>query len=171
LTSLVTESKVGIAYAHWQHILRPIHENSHLIPDASRVGRTTLTWVRWFTDFIKPFNSILRSLGRDYLYEPVHFGAIQCNYHAHPGLASRNLSSRDLAVVREVPDEHRPDYRRSITDKEAVNNNYWKRVLHNLLGVQVDFSGQTAMVPFPSHLSIIYASISTSLILIRSLFL
>lgn len=170
LTSLVTESKVGIAYAHWQHLLRPIHENSHLIPDASRVGRTTLTWVRWFTDFIKPFNSILRSLGRDYLYEPVHFGAIQCNYHAHPGLASRNLSSRDLAVVREVPDEHRPDYRRSITDKEAVNNNYWKRVLHNLLGVQVDFSGQTAMVPFPSHLSIIYASISTCLILIRSLF-
>ena len=75
LTSLVTESDVGIAYAHWRHLLRPIYEDSHLIPDEYRVGRASLAWVRWFSAFIKPFNSILYSLGQDNLYDPICFGA------------------------------------------------------------------------------------------------
>ena len=93
LTSLVTESDVGIAYAHWRHLLRPIYEDSHLIPDEYRVGRASLAWVRWFSAFIEPFNSLLHSLGQDNVYDPISFKARQCDYHIHPGLAPQNLSS------------------------------------------------------------------------------
>ncbi|CAD6344120.1 unnamed protein product, partial [Miscanthus lutarioriparius] len=132
-------------YAHWRHLLRPIYEDSHLIPDEYRVGRASLAWVRWFSAFIEPFNSILHSLGQDNLYDPISFGARQCDYHIHPGLAPRNLSSRDLTVVQRVAEEHLQDYLVSIMNKEMTNNDHWKRELHNLLGVQVDYQGQTAM--------------------------
>jgi len=155
LTSLVTESDVGIAYAHWRHLLRPIYEDLHLIPDEYRVGRASLAWVRWFSAFIEPFNSILHSLGQDNLYDPISFGARQCDYHIHPSLAPRNLSSRDLTVVQRVAEEHLQDYLVSIMNKEMTNNDHWKRELLNVLGVQIDYQGQTAMVYFPSPLSIV----------------
>ena len=155
LTSLVTESDIGIAYAHWRHLLRPIYEDSHLIPDEYRVGRASLAWVRWFSAFIEPFNSLLHSLGQDNVYDPISFKARQCDYHIHPGLAPRNLSSLDLTVVQRVAEEHLQDYLVSIMNKETTNNDHWKRELHNLLGVQIDYEGQTAMVYFPSPLSIV----------------
>jgi len=155
LISLVTESDVGIAYAHWRHLLRPIYEDSHLIPDEYRVGRASLAWVRWFSAFIEPFNSILHSLGQDNIYDPISFRARQCVYHIHLGLAPQNLSSHDLTVVQRVAEEHLQDYLVSIMNKETTNNDHWKRELHNLLGVQIDYEGQTAMVYFPSPLSIV----------------
>jgi len=61
----------------------------------------------------------------------------------------------DLTVVQRVAEEHLQDYLVSIMDKETTNNDHWKRELHNLLGVQIDYEGQTAMVYFPSPLSIV----------------
>jgi len=136
-------------------IFCPIYEDSHLIPDEYRVGRASLAWVRWFSAFIEPFNSLLHSLGQDNVYDPISFKARQCDYHIHPGLAPRNLSSLDLTVVQRVAEEHLQDYLVSIMDKETTNNDHWKRELHNLLGVQINYQGQTAMVYFPSPLSIV----------------
>ena len=91
LTSLVTENAVGITYAHWQWLLCPVHEDLHLIPDDTRVGRPTLAWIRWFSMFMEPIIPILNNFGGSNVYNYINHGNRNHDYHAHPVSTSRNL--------------------------------------------------------------------------------
>jgi hypothetical protein len=122
LASLVTEYDVGVAYAHWQRLVGPRHDDFSLIPDDTRVGRPTLPWFRWFSAFIKPLTDVLSSLGQRCAYHYALCVNKNPDYHAHPGFSPRNISSLDLIVVQRVAEARRQEHIASIVKNTTFSD-------------------------------------------------
>jgi hypothetical protein len=122
LASLVTEYDVGVAYAHWQRLVGPRHDDFSLIPDDTRVGRPTLPWFRWFSAFIKPLTNVLSSLGQRCAYHYALCVNKNPDYHAHPGFSPRNISSLDLIVVQRVAEARRQEHIASIVKNTTFSD-------------------------------------------------
>lgn len=132
LTSLFTEEDFGIAYAYWRHLLRPVQDNLHLLPDDTRIGCCTVPWIKWYKQFSEPFTSILSSLSRGIVSGKVPYEDRK-RRAVDKIIVSRRLSSRDLFVVREVPEQRRTQYIEFIKAKTAEIDGPWKKILYDFL--------------------------------------
>ncbi|KAG2549607.1 hypothetical protein PVAP13_9KG230852 [Panicum virgatum] len=150
LSDLVTEDNVGMAYAHWANLLRLVPEDFHFTPDDYRVGRNTLAWVRWFSKFMAPFTSILDTLTKD--KQPCDHNKdddIRRDYHAHPGLIPRDLSSHDFAVVQRVSILNKAHHVSSVKAKAERVNGPWKKILYELLNGRINMDTEADRSPEP----------------------
>jgi hypothetical protein len=132
LTSLYTEENFGIAYAYWRHLLRPVQNNLHLLPNDARIGSCTIYWIKWYKKFSEPFISILNSLSRGIVWGKVPYEDRK-RRAVDRVVTSRRLSHHDLFVVHEVPKQHRPQHIEFIKTRTAEINGSWRKILCDFL--------------------------------------
>lgn len=132
LSSLYTEEYFGIAHAYWRHLLRPVQNNLHLLPDDDRTGRTTIYWLKWYKKFSEPFLSILDGLSHGIICGRVPYSD-RTRLAVNRSIVSRQVLSCDLFVVHKVSEEHRTKYVEFIQTKIAEIDAPWKKILYDFL--------------------------------------
>ncbi|KAL6599569.1 hypothetical protein ACP70R_045706 [Stipagrostis hirtigluma subsp. patula] len=144
LPSLYTMDDVGIAYAYWEHLLRPAQDEEYTIPDSSRSGRFSVAWTEWWVTFIKPFASVWPALRSGNASGRVSYAERKEKYAQHNShLSTRKICQRDFLVVREVAvecHEQRIAYVTATTEK-------CKNALMRILRVYLDHKAPQIQMP------------------------
>lgn len=117
LVQLYAEADFRVAHAYWTHLLRPVQEDLHLIPDETRIGGCSMHWLRWYKRFYDPFISV-----SDNLHHGIIHGNIPLEDRRRRAvdrvITARRLSSHDFFVIQRVPSLNNSHYIASLKAKK-----------------------------------------------------
>jgi hypothetical protein len=74
LVSLHTREDIGIAYAYWEHLLRPEQQKKLCDSPDSQRDKSSIWWAVWWKTFIQPFVQVLQTLRSGCARGQVHYG-------------------------------------------------------------------------------------------------
>jgi hypothetical protein len=136
LISLYTTQDIGVAYAYWEHLLRPGQVGPDSIPETRRFLRSSLDWAEWWKTFFDPFASIGKDLRNGNARGRIPYEDRKQKY-ATEGLSgrvpARKICHSDYTVIKEVVVQNWDRRLAGLSAKFKACQAVWMQVLYAYL--------------------------------------